>query len=260
LVEEKVAGGMKDFFGTLRKLIARIFNHKFVWSKAQDYELRASERWLKENFEGLYPRIQSAKAAGEYWPGPGSLVVSEFFAGRYEQWLEFAMDIKDKVVLELGAGPCGALAICWWIKRRIVIDPLILDYKQMSLRLFGKTWYTDDIELHALQGEHFIDELSCQIDGAIICRNTLDHCESPFRVLDNIAAYAKPGCQLLLWSDLYHPFRHGEGHSNITSDRNAFEQHISSLGFEILHSFQDVQRPTVNYGCRARKRVAVSGE
>jgi hypothetical protein len=80
VVEEKAAREMKEFLGALRKLIPRIFTDKFVWSKAQGYELGASERWLKENFETLYPRIQSAKAGGEYWPGPGSLVVSEFFA------------------------------------------------------------------------------------------------------------------------------------------------------------------------------------
>jgi hypothetical protein len=130
----------------------------------------------------------------------------------------------------------------------------------MSLRLFGKTWYTDDVELRPLLGGHSIDELDCQIDGAIICHNNLDHCESPFRVLDNIAAYAKPGCQLLLWSDLWHPRGHDEGHSNITSDRNAFEKHISSLGFEIVHSLEDAQPSTVNHRCRARKRVTVSGE
>jgi hypothetical protein len=104
---------MKEFLGILRKLIPRKSPDEFVWSKAQEYELEASERWLKENFESLYPKIQSAKAGGEYWPGPGSLVVCEFFADRYEQWLEFAMDIKNKVVLELGAGPCEALAQ-WW--------------------------------------------------------------------------------------------------------------------------------------------------
>ena len=252
---------MKEFLGILKNLILlRTSSDKFVWGKAQEYELGSSERWLKENFEILYHRIQSAKAAGEYWPGPGSLVVTEFFVDRYEQWSEFAMDIKDKVVLELGAGPCGALAVWWWIKRRIIIDPLILDYKQVSLHLFERTWYTDDIELHALPGEHFIDRLNCQIDGAIICRNTLDHCDKPMKVLDNIAAYAKSGCYLLLWTDPWHPGGRDEGHSNITSDRNAFEQHISSLGFEILYSFEDVQRPTVNYGCRARKRGALGGE
>jgi len=251
---------MKEFLGTIKNLILlRASSDKFVWGKAQEYELRSSERWLKDNFESLYPRVQSAKAAGEYWPGPGSLV-TEFFADRYEQWSEFAMGVKDKVVLEVGAGPCGALALWWWIKRRIIIDPLILDYKQISLHLFGKTWYTDDIELYSLPAEDFLEELNGQIDGAIICRNALDHCESPFRVLDNIAAYARPGCQLLLWSDLWHLGSRDEGHSNITSDRNVFEQHISSLGFEILNSLEDVRRPTVNYGCRARKRVAVNGE
>ena len=120
---------MKELLGTLRKLIPRKYTDKFVWCKAQEYELGASERWLKENFETLYPRIQSAKAAGQYWPGPGSLMVTEFFANHYEQWSEFTVAIKNKVVLELGAGPCGALAIWWWIKRRIIIDPLILDYK-----------------------------------------------------------------------------------------------------------------------------------
>ena len=254
----KNINGMGRFLEILRRFASSIGIKDFNWSEAQEYELRNSQCWLKENFESLFPMIEAARQRSELWPGPLDLVVKEFFAARREEWMEFATYIKDKTCLEVGAGPCGALAIWWWVKRRIIVDPLIAEYKRISLELFERTWYTDDIELYAQPAERFIAELSNRIDGAIICRNTLDHCEKPMLVFRNMAAYAKAGCHLLLWTDLWHLKGHNEGHRNITKDKEAFERKVRDLGFEILYSFEDVQRPTINYGCHARKRTVAN--
>ena len=123
--------------------------------------------------------------------------------------------------------------------------------------LYKRTWYNDDLELYAHPAEDLISELVGAIDGAIMCRNTLDHCADPMRVLENIAAYAKPGCYLLLWTDLWHLHGHDEGHRNITTDKEGFKKSIRDLGFEILYSFDGVRQDgsTIEYGCRARKRA-----
>lgn len=241
----------------LQRFTSAMGLERFDHRRAQKYELRFSENWIKENFESLYARLKEAKAQGERWPGPLELVVKEFFAGCLRDWGEFAALVEGKTCLEIGGGPCGALAIWWWIKRRIIVDPLVQQYKQISLQLFERSWYTDDLELYAQPAERFIPELSSAIDGAVICRNMLGHSERPMLVLENIAAYAKPGCYLLLWTDLWHLKGHNEGHRNITKDRKGFERKIKDLGFEILYSFNGARQDgsTIDYGCRARKRV-----
>jgi len=235
------------------RILQKMGVQRFAWSAAQQYEQQHSERWIQENFETLFARIEAARRAREI--SCGSLLVSEFFSNDDGRWLEFARNVQDKTCLEVGAGPCGELAHWWWLKHRFVIDPLAAEYKRVSLQLFQRTWYTDDMRLYSQPAERVIDELRGAIDGAIVCRNTLDHCDNPFLVLSNIAAYAKPGCQLLLWTDLWHPSGHDAGHRNIIREKKAFEQQLNALGFDILYSFEDRERPTINYGCRAKKRI-----
>jgi len=212
---------------------------------------------MRENGAELFTRIKTARMRNEWWPGPMDLAVKEFFAGSREEWERFAAQIRHKTCLEIGAGPCGALAIWWWVKRRIVVDPLVQEYKRIAQQLFKSTWYSDDMELFAQPAERFIPELSGRISGVIICRNMLDHSESPMTILKNVAEYAGPGCYLLLWTDLWHLKGHSKGHRNITRDARAFEKKIMESGFDILHAFDSV-RPdgsTIEYGCRARKRI-----
>lgn len=248
--------GVRGFFRRLGNSmgLGRRFDHR----RAQEYELRHSERFYRGNFENLYAEIEAAKANEERWPGRGELEVNGFYGGSQQTWRELAAHVEGKTCLEIGPGPCGALVAWWWVKRRIFIDPLIEEYKRISLEHFKRTWYTDDLELYAQPAEDSIPELVGAIDGAIICRNTLDHCADPMRVLENIGAYAKPGCYLLLWTDLWHLHGSGEGHRNITKDKEGFEKSIRELGFEILYSFDGVRQDgsTIEYGCRARKVIS----
>ena len=92
-----------------------------------------------------------------------------------------------------------------------------------------------------------------KIDGAIMCRNTLDHCADPIKIMDNIVKYAAPGCFLFLWTDLWHKYGVNEGHRNICEDVGAFKNEIESRGFEIIYEFNQNKRATLNIGINAVK-------
>lgn len=236
--------------------LERPFDHR----RAQEYEIEFGERLIKENFENLWAEIEATKAQGDWWPGHGELEINGFYAGQSKQWRELAAHVEGKTCLEIGPGPLAALVAWWWVRRRIFIDPLTEEYKRISLKHFKRTWYTDDLELCAQPAEDLIPELLGAIDGAIICRNVLDHRADPMLVLENVAAYAAPGCYLLLWTDLWHLRGHDEGHRNITKDNEGFEKRIRDLGFEILYSFDGVRQDssTIDYGYRARKAVVAN--
>ena len=93
------------------------------------------------------------------------------------------------------------------------------------------------------------------MDGSLICRNCLDHCEDPFAVLFNISEYAAPGCYLLLWSDIWHLAGTDPGHHNLTKTEAMMDKIISGLGFEILRICSKIRDPSeyVEYGRLARK-------
>jgi hypothetical protein len=226
----------------------------FDHSRAQKYEIESSEEWLNENFLLVKERLIKSRANGKYLTGPGDAILSEFFNNSITKWEEFALLIQEKTCLEVGPGPCGALCMWWWIKKAIFIDPLIFKYRDIQLRIFNDTFYTDEMKLFEKNAEILIPELVSKIDGAVICRNALDHCENPQAILHNISKYAISGCYLLLWTDLWHKYGHNEGHRNITKNKANFEADIIGLGFEILHSFENKNHYTINYGCLAIKK------
>jgi hypothetical protein len=212
---------------------------------AQKYELNHSRMWLKDNFKRLYPDITD-KARQR------AVVSEEFFTDR-ESWEKFISHIEGKTCLEIGSGPAGALTRWFWAGKRVIVDPLANQYKQLSLEMFGKSWFTDDMELVSAPAEDIIPALVGKVDGVIVCRNALDHCARPMDVLATFEKYAVPGCYLLLWSDLWHLHGHNEGHTNITQDVEAFKADIAKLGFRIDHSFKNTEQETLNYGCTAIK-------
>lgn len=219
------------------------FNHE----KAQDYELRHAIQWTKENVSRLYPEIIDKEKQKS--------VVSEEWFDHEKDWKTFVDWIDGKACLEVGSGPAGAIIRWWWAKKRIIIDPLIAKYKKLSIDIYGKTWFTEDMELHAINAEVFLPNIESCIDGAIVCRNALDHCEDPKQVLVNISKYAQPGAYLLLWTDLFHIKGHDEGHTDITSNVREFARFLEDLGFDIeFESTPFSERETINFGCRARKR------
>jgi hypothetical protein len=227
-------------FGIKRKLIP--FDHRI----AQRYELDAGKGWMDKNFTSQYN--DSINAKKQLWNFSG-----EWFENQYA-WERFIHWTNNSTMLEIGAGPIGTIVGWWWAGRRILIDPLILEYRDYQTSHFGATCYTTNLELIAQGAEEFIPKLESSIDGVVVCRNTLDHCRDPITILENISRYTKAGSYLLLWTDLYHPGGNDDGHTDITKDIQGFRNIISGLGFGIEYETPiKKDRNTLQFGCRARK-------
>jgi hypothetical protein len=239
---------MGNFVARVRKVLSRLTGmnfQNFDHGVAQKYEKDYAEQWLKENFVKLYPNITDRSLQK-------SVVSEEFFENR-EEWDRFVQHIEGKTCLEIGSGPAGAIVRWYWAGKRIIIDPLAGEYKRASLSLFNKSWFTDDMELISSPAEEVVPNLVGRVDGAVVCRNVIDHCVRPMDVVVAIAKYASPGCYLLIWNDLWHTKGHDEGHTNITKDVEAYKADLVKLGFRIDYSFNVEGRGTINYGCRAVK-------
>lgn len=227
------------------KLLNSKDNNKFDHSKAQIYEINYASKWLDNNFERVYEDVSDKKKQKH--------VISDEFFKNYYLWDKFVKYIENKTCLEIGSGPAGALIRWYWAKKRIIIDPLALEYKRLSIEKFGKSLFTDDMILYSQNAEIYIPSLQDKINGAIVCRNVLDHCENPISVIRNMSKYAKSGCYLLLWSDIYHNKGHNEGHTNITKSKTELENIIKKNNFEIQYKFSLGKRDAINYGCVAKK-------
>jgi hypothetical protein len=238
----------RKMFSKLLSFFNKSTQNQFDHKKAQAYELSASKKWLKRNFLVLYPEVMDKTKQK-------SVISDEWFSNQSD-WQTFIDWTEGKTGLEIGSGPMGTIVRWWWIKQRIIMDPLIAEYKKLQFDLFGKTCFSEDIELLAINAEDFKEDLESCVDGVIICRNTLDHCKNPMKILINISKYAKPGAYLLLWTDIYHIKGHDQGHTNITSDIEEFVRNIEDLGFNIEYKTPvKSDRDTIHYGCRARKKV-----
>ena len=229
-----------------KKLINSKDNKKFDHSKARIYEISYASKWLDNNFERVHRDVSDKKKQKH-------VVSDEFFKNNY-QWNKFVKHIENKTCLEIGSGPAGALIRWYWTKKRIIIDPLASEYKRLSIEKFGKSFFTNDIIIYSQSAETYIPHLCNKINGVIVCRNVLDHCKSPIKVIENMAKYAKNGCYLLLWSDIYHKKGHDEGHTNITKSKIKFENLIKKSDFKIQSKFSLSKRGTINYGCVAIKK------
>ena len=229
----------------------------FVHSVAQAFEKKFSHSWLEKNFLEKYELIKKSidmfMCSGTLSIGREQALV-EFFQGKEELWQKFINQVIDKNCLEIGSGPCSIASYWHFIRKWNVIDPLADEYKQMTLNMFGKTWWWHWINTHSQNAETLLPELVGRIDGVIVCRNTLDHADDPNEVLNNISRYASPGCKLLLWTDIYHTRGHDNGHRNLCKSKNVFRDLITNRGFLIDYetpSFR--QGETIEFGCVATK-------
>jgi hypothetical protein len=237
--------------GSLSYALGRLpFSHKI----AQYYELLSAQRSIRR---AGGPWLTVARDAREDATAPRhGAVGDQWFCGNEPLFAEFIAHVKDRANLEIGSGPMGHLASRPWMRRRIVVDPLIEKYRSYQLRRFGDTVWTGDIETHACAAENVIPELRDAIDGSIICRNALDHTEDPLSVLSAISQYATPGCYLLLWSDIWHSGGVTIGHRNITRSPAAMDALLTGFGFDIIQNGAQIRAPGkfVEYGRLARKR------
>jgi len=95
----------------------------------------------------------------------------------------------------------------------------------------------------------------------IYIRNCIDHTPDWVFILSNIASYARPGCELMIWNDIDHSASGAdEGHYNITRDRGAFLRLIENFGFRIERQFDFHDRRSMNIGVFATKTTEPSGQ
>jgi len=217
---------------------------------AQRYELESARNTIFQSFARVYAEWES------YGPALSFGVGDQWFRGNASLYAAFRDGIEDRAALEIGSGPFGHLAPCKAFKRRIIIDPLALAYRDMQQAEFGKTFFTPDIELHATAAEVRIPELAGAIDGLIVSRNAIDHCDDPLAVLGTIAEYAAPGCWFFLWTDIWHLAGLDAGHRNITRSASVMQALIEGLGFEVIQRGATIRNPAeyIEFGCIARKQ------
>ena len=219
---------------------------------AQEYEFEFTKIWTRDNYKRLRDAINNNR---EFLLDFDVSLIDwkeEFFDGNQDEFLRFAYHVKNKKCLEIGSGACGALAQWVWIKHRTIIEPLLDKINEFMLEEFDYTWYDNRIKKYSHVAERFVPELDNAVDGFIICRNVLDHTAEPYSILENISLYAKEGCYLLLWNDLYHLDGPDDGHFNITKDVIGWKKTIQDHGFEIISEYI-MDKNTINYGCRAIK-------
>lgn len=230
----------------------------FDHERAQKYELEHSLVHLRESqdrLKSVFEEFEKIKANKEY-----AIDVHArryFFEDNQEKWESFAKTLTDKTCMEIGAGSVGMLTRLWWIKKRIIVEPLLNALRAGSLEIIGKTFFTDDMDLRSQNAEDLIPEFVGKIDGVIICTNAIDHADRPLRIIENIGKYAAAGCRLMFWSTLYYPHGHNEGHRNVMESAVKFEEFLKSQGFRIDHRVPQGMLPLKNeevgYGCLATK-------
>lgn len=220
-----------------------VFDHK----KAQEYEISSAYEWMDDNCPRWFGELDEIRAKGRINVKKND---PEIFGSR-EDFVKCHEHIRGKVVMDIGCGPCGGNAGSYYqASKRVLIDPLANDYRNYQVKKFGRSLLDDEAVIYSQPAEKFIPEMEGKVDGMIICRNTLDHCKKPFKILDNIARYAAPGCYFFVWTDLYHVAGHDDGHSHITKDVASFERYIlETMGFsQVVHRYEMPDRNTLNLG------------
>jgi len=237
----------------LRRAVAkRIFNFPENWdhATAQRYEIAAARGFVLEAFPRNYAHWEAQPADFIYYS-----VDDQFFCGDTELFAQFKRHIPNRRCLEIGSGPFGHLGQSKGLRNRVIVDPLIDAYRDIELREFGKTFFTPDIQTHAVSAETRIESLLDSIDGLIVCRNCLDHCDDPLLVLQNISDYAATGCWVFLWSDIWHLHEPDAGHRNITRSPRVMETILNGLRLPIVRMGRAIGNPVdcVEFGCISRK-------
>lgn len=223
-----------------------------TWEFSQKYELEHAIGFMDSpSFRGHHRDL----AAGRLNVSAGhrdELMMKEFFGDSPEVFESFLSHIAGRACLDVG--PCVASQIAGWDVARVryAIEPLLEPILAWQRAKLGGSAY-EGIRGFAKPAEELIGELVAAIDGAIVCRNMLDHTPRwPF-VLSNIASYAKPGCKLLLWTDLDHRGTADEGHYDITSDTGALKRLLQQLGFRVDREYSSAERHELNWGCFAER-------
>lgn len=222
------------------------------WAISQDYEFKSAITFMKqESFIALLNDLVAGKQkiSNGY---ASDLLLKEFFDSSRDEWQEFMKFIEGKRCLDIG--PCIFSPLSSWdiASQKYVIEPLYEKVNEWQKLNLGHSAFESMI-CFGEKAEVIIPELVGQIDGAIYCRNMLDHTPTWPWILSNISSYATVGCKLLFWCDLDHKGTADSGHYDITSDIESFKRLIIQFGFKIIREYQDEQRFKLNWGCFAEK-------
>jgi hypothetical protein len=240
---------------SIKEVIKKNFlgkNVKKSWAGAQNYELIAAFEYMQTNFfKEVHKKSTqpSDKISNGYFD---ETMTKEFFQSDKKQWDAFVEHMKGKNCLDVG--PC--IASPWRrfdiASTRYAVEPLFTEVDAWQRKNLHSSLF-ENINTFSSPAEELVEELVGKIDGAILCRNMLDHTPQwPF-VMANMAKYAKSGCKLLLWTDLDHGEGGDEGHFTITTHVAHFKLLVETLGFRIISENKDANRLSLNWGCLAEK-------
>ena len=125
---------------------------------------------------------------------------------KYFYTTHFGLDesfYDDKVLLDIGCGPCGSLEWATMASRRIGLDPLAKEYLRLGANQH-KMEYIDSFSENIPLGKAQCD--------TVFSFNSLDHVVDVGRTLKEIKRVTKPGGMFLLLVDVNHPPNDCEPH------------------------------------------------
>jgi hypothetical protein len=247
-------------FVGLRPQIQSIASHpdfvatKKNWTASQEYEWNATVQFMStDEFRELATDATTNEAlriSNGYTP---ALTLKEFFGGSEEGWREFTSHIEGKRCLEIGSCTSSMLSSWDTASERFVIEPLADRVSAWQREHLGFSLY-EGLTTYSIGADEYLPSLDRLINGAIYCRNCIDHSPNWMFILSNISTYAGPGCKLLLWNDIYHVNGADSGHYDLTQDPASMSRLIHALGFDIEREYIDKEREDLNWGCYASKR------
>ncbi len=247
---------MTDYLRRIKSKLEKIYSHsaekRKTWDISQDYEFEAAVSFMERpSFKDMFDELTTGKQKMSEGC-TGELFLKEFFNNSKKDWSEFVRFITNKKCLDIG--PCVMSAIAGWdvASHRYIIEPLFPKIDRWQKHNLGQSAFEGMI-CYGQKADVLIPELIGKIDGAIVCRNMLDHTPMwPF-ILSAISSYAATGSKLLLWCDLDHGGYADDGHYDITTDIDSFKRLVNQFGFKIIREYQDKDRASINWGCFAEK-------